>query len=85
MRRADWWVYENWSMRPDRACVHYGICPHCNHGNGIGRRHARGPVIGRISRWHGPFPDSVEALDFARGLGRTDAHICVRCLRYVKV
>ena len=79
MRKVYWWVYENWAVRPQRARVHYGICSYCNHGEGI-----HGGASGRNSRWHGPFPDSVEAMDFARGLGRADTHICDRCLRYVK-
>ncbi len=84
MRGADWWVYENWKVSPTRALVHYGICRYCNHGKGIEKRRARGFVSDQSSRWHGPFPDSVEAMDFARGLGRTDTRICVKCLRHVK-
>jgi len=85
MRRADWWVYENWKVRPERVRVHYGICHYCNHGKGIyGKRSGRGPVSGYSSRWHGPFTDSVEAMNFSRGLGRADTRICARCLRYVK-
>jgi hypothetical protein len=82
MRGADWWVYESWKVRPTRARVHYGKCPFCNNGKGFGKRHTRVSVSG--ARWHGPFPDSVEAMDFARGLGRADTHICALCLRYVR-
>jgi len=84
MSEDNWWVYENWAMRPDRARIHYGVCRHCNHGNGHGKRRVRGPVISRISRWHGPFADPVEAMDFANGLSRADTKICFSCLRYVK-
>ncbi len=85
MRETKWWVYENWKVRPKRARIHYGICRYCNHGKGVHRkRRDRGPMIGYSNRWHGPFLDSVEAMDFARGLGRADTHICADCIRYAR-
>ena len=79
MSEADWWVYENWRERSEGVLVHYGICPQCNHGKFI-----NGKASNRNGRWYGPFPDSVEAMKFARGLCSIDTQICAQCLQYVR-
>jgi len=64
-------VYENWTVRPDKAIVHRSDCPYAKGG----------PVTPatRNGRWHGPFATVQEAFQAARRTGRTEVRGCKYC------
>lgn len=66
------YVYDNWTT--DRARLHLGRCPNCNHGKGMMTR-----ASSQHGRWHGPFYDRDEALAFAVALKRGELAACSKC------
>ena len=44
-------VYENWSVRPRKAKIHFGHCPYCNYGQGTAK-----PKGTDNGKWHGGKP-----------------------------
>ena len=69
---GEFWVYEN--DPANRARVHRGDCPYCNHGDGI---HDGGNPSN--SRWHGPFTTIKAACDKMRCLNKKDSRGCGYC------
>lgn len=61
----DFWVYENWTVRPQKAVIHAGECRHCNHGMG-----KNGTTNETHGCWHGPYKSMGEAEATARQTGR---------------
>jgi hypothetical protein len=51
---STWYVYEDF-VTP-AAVVHRGECPHCNHGQGLGRGRNE-----HENTWHGPFTSEADA------------------------
>jgi hypothetical protein len=64
-------VYENWTVRPDKAIVHRSDCPYADGGP------PRPPT--KNGRWHGPFATYQQALEAAQGTGREDVRGCRQC------
>ena len=64
-------VYENRTVRPDKAIIHRSNCPWANDGP------IRPPT--KNGQWHGPFAIYQEALEAAKGTGREDVRGCKHC------
>lgn len=52
----EYWVYENWTIRPQKAVIHDGACRHCQHGKG-----QHGTTNEANGRWHGPYDSMATA------------------------
>jgi hypothetical protein len=64
-------VYENWTVRPDKAIVHRSDCPYANDGP------IRSPT--KNGQWHGPFASYQEAFEAAEATRREDVRGCKYC------
>lgn len=71
----EYYVYENWRVRLDKAVVHRSDCGHCNGGAGTNKPKEQG----RNGVWHGPFATYQAALQFAHSTGRPDVRPCRKC------
>lgn len=58
--------YENWTVRPEKAKIHFSNCSFCNCGEGVGKP----KEDGLHGTWHGPFATLQEACDAARRTGK---------------
>lgn len=74
---GEWWVYENWTVKPTRARVHKAVCSYCNHGSGI---HPNKTGEGKM-KWWGPYSTWRKAWKVAQRLGREDAAFCKKCCK----
>jgi hypothetical protein len=69
--RMTYRVYENWTVRPEKAMVHRSDCPYANGGP------IRPPT--KNGKWHGPFATYKEALEAAEATGREEVRGCKYC------
>jgi hypothetical protein len=67
---SEFYAYDN--HHRDRARVHRGECPYCNHGQGT-----HGGSSGANDQWHGPFDSADDA--YARVSNRADVGYCAFC------
>ena len=76
MPSETWWYYENRRNVSGRdATIHNGACKNCN--DGVGQRGSDNPT--QQARWKGPFSSDQEAINAARGAGRTIILKCSDC------
>jgi hypothetical protein len=66
--------YENWTVRPKKAKIHFSGCSFCNYGLGTDKPKEDG-VRGV---WHGPFATFEEARSAARRTGN-EVTTCGHC------
>ena len=59
-------VYENWTVDPKKAKIHFSNCSFCNYGEGTDKPKENG----RNGTWHGPFDTFHAAQEAARGTGK---------------
>lgn len=71
---SEFYAYDN--HHRDRARVHRGECPWCNHGQSV-----QGGSSGDNDRWHGPFGSAEDA--YARVRHRADVGYCAFADRQV--
>ncbi len=69
----EYWVYENWTVRPQKAVIHYGDCRHCNHGKG-----QHGVTSEEHGCWHGAY-NSIDAANTAAAQTGKPMRRCGTC------
>ena len=67
-------VYENWTVRPKKARIHFSNCRYCNDGKGTNKPKKEG----RNGRWLGPFDTFQEAQEAALRTGNKPSE-CKHC------
>ena len=66
--------YENWTVRPEKAKIHFSKCSFCNYGEGTDK-----PKEGGLHGiWHGPFATFQEAHDAPQETGK-EVTTCGHC------
>lgn len=58
--------YENWTVRPEKAKIHFSNCGFCNYGRGTNKP----KEDGLHGTWHGAFATFEEAYGAARRTGK---------------
>jgi hypothetical protein len=74
---GEWWVYDDWAVKPSRARVHKGTCFYCNHGKGVNPD----KTVEGDRRWRGPYPTWRKAWKATQKLEREDTAFCKKCCR----
>ena len=58
--------YENWTVRPQKAKIHFSDCSFSNYGTGTDKP----KDDGKNGTWHGPFATFQDAYDAALRTGK---------------